>query len=124
MAKRVTLDNLPDAIADILEEYGEDTIKATHEVVKKVAKAGAKEVNASASGTFKGENYKSSWTSKSMNTRLGAEAVIYSNMPGLPHLLEKGHAKRGGGRVNGRVHIAPTAARIGKELIAGLEVTL
>lgn len=37
------------------------------------------------------------------------QATTYSTMPGLPHLLEKGHATIGGGYVAGRVHIAPAA---------------
>ncbi len=36
-------------------------------------------------------------------------ATVYSKMPGLPHLLEKGHATVGGNFVAPRVHIAPAA---------------
>ena len=34
---------------------------------------------------------------------------VYSTKPGMPHLLEKGHAKIGGGRTRAIEHIAPAA---------------
>lgn len=34
---------------------------------------------------------------------------VYSTMPGIPHLTEKGHAKVGGGKTRAIVHIAPAA---------------
>jgi len=121
---RVTLESLPDAIAEVLEKYNEDTIRATHEVVKKVAADGAKAINSSAAGAVGGNKYKRSWTSKSENSRIGASAVIYSKVPGLPHLLEHGHANRNGGRTAGRVHIAPVVDTINESLVRGIEVKL
>ena len=41
------------------------------------------------------------------DTSTGRTAVVYSRQPGLPHLLEKGHALRQGGRAGAHVHIAP-----------------
>jgi hypothetical protein len=92
----------------ILSEYQKDVKEEMDEAIKKVAKAGAKKVREN-SGVFGGTGkYANGWTSKVENGRLSAKGTIYNaKVPGLPHLLENGHAKRGGGRVPGRVHIAP-----------------
>ena len=124
MARRVTLNNLGDAIADVLEEFEDGTIRGLHQVVKKVAADGARAINSSAAGAVGGSKYKSSWTSKTDNSRLGASAVIYSKLPGLPHLLEHGHATRNGGRTAARVHIAPVVEKINQSLIKDIEVKL
>ena len=53
--------------------------------------------------------YRKSWAAKKTLDRSGKLTVTVYNRkkPGLTHLLEKGHAKRGGGRVEGTPHIAP-----------------
>ena len=64
----------------------------------------------------KEKNYGKGWTSQFETGRLSYQGVIYNkDLPGLPHLLEHGHAKRGGGRVDGRVHIKPVEDEIVKK---------
>lgn len=47
--------------------------------------------------------YAKSWTKK----KRGKMIIIHNKEYQLTHLLEKGHAKRGGGRVEAKVHILP-----------------
>lgn len=56
--------------------------------------------------------------------RLGVTAIIHNTTPGLPHLLEKGHANRDGGRTPGRVHIAPVEEELVKLFPRELEEKL
>ena len=124
MAK-TTVDTLAEDIQKILEESGEEVTKLTKETVKKVAQKGVQALKSN-SGMFGGTGkYASGWSSKVEEGRLNTTATLYNaKVPGLPHLLENGHAKRGGGRVSGRTHIAPVEAEIERiftqELEAGL----
>ena len=116
----VTADNLDKAINKILEQYKDDVTMTVKDLSMKFTKKGAEAVGQSAGAAFGGGKYARSWTSHYEEDRLSAQGVIYSKVPGLPHLLEKGHAKRGGGRVSGRTHIQP----VEKELIEAFERTV
>src|SRR5574344_1180671 len=53
------------------------------------------------------------------------EVTVHSkNRYQLAHLLEHGHAKRGGGRVAGKAHIAPSEENAVRQLEAEIERSL
>lgn len=117
MAKKVSADRFADEIIKICRKYSENVKESVGDVVKDMSKKGAKEVKARAKSTFGGSGkYADGWTSRFETGRVSAQGVIYNaKVPGLPHLLEHGHAKRGGGRVPGRAHIAPVEEEIVKQ---------
>lgn len=116
-SKVVPIDRLHDELKAILEEYGDDVAEGTAEAVREISKKGAKAVRAGARGSFGGTGrYASGWTFEIEESRLSTTGTIYNRRPGLPHLLENGHAKRGGGRVAGRAHIAPVEAELIQEI--------
>lgn len=116
MAK-TPIDKLDKVIKEALEEYAGDVNRDVAEITKKVTKAGAAAVKANAKKDFDGTGkYASGWTSTVETGRLSAQGTIYnSKVPGLPHLLEHGHAKVGGGRVPGKIHIANVEEKIARE---------
>lgn len=117
MARRITIDQLPGEVEKILSEYGDEVQKNLDSIVKEVTQKGAAAVRSSASGAVKGTGkYARGWRAKTEVGRLSTKGIIYnSRLPGLPHLLEYGHALRDGGRTNGSVHIAPVEEAVIKE---------
>lgn len=117
MAKKTPIDKLSSAISDVLEQYGAELQENVAEAVKAVSKQGAKAVRSAAKTTFGGSGeYARGWTSRADTGRVSVQGYIYNkDLPGLPHLLENGHAKRGGGRVPGRPHIKPVEEQIVKD---------
>lgn len=114
----------------ILEEYQNDVNKDMQEAVKKVTKAGAKQVKANARSAVGGKKYASGWTSQFESGRLSAQGTIYnSSQPGLPHLLEYGHVTRNG---TGRTyrptpehpHIASVEQELEQTIMKELKATL
>ena len=102
-----SIDNLADEIMKGLTEYVDLTDESMKKAVRKTATSVKKEISANAPKKTGG--YAKSWTSKKTKENSHSlEMTVHSkNRYRLAHLLEKGHAKRGGGRVSGRPHIAP-----------------
>lgn len=116
MSKRVTLDTLADSISDILQEYGDEVKENLDVITKQIAQKGQQALKNESKSKFKGNKYWKGWKVDLQVGRLDTKATIYNgSLPGLPHLLEHGHAKRNGGRVQGTVHIAPVEQKLVQE---------
>lgn len=117
-SKKTGVDGLTIEIKKILQAYGDDVAKDVAQVVKKTGQKAAKALRQESRakfGTTKDYAYSRSWTSTAQLSRQNASSIVYSKIPSRPHLLERGHAKRNGGRVPGRAHIAPVEAAINTE---------
>lgn len=121
MAKKISAGQLSSEIMSALEEYK----KVTGEVVKTAVNSVAKETKAmaQAGSPVKSGGYQKGWAVKKTSEKTGQASITVYNRtkPGLTHLLEKGHAKRGGGRVAGKPHIAPAEEYAVNELEAAIK---
>ena len=119
--RRVSVDQMADAIMDGLMEYAEIATDVMKGCVKKAGNTVKKETQAGA--PVRTGKYKKSWAVKRQReTSNTLEVVVHSrNRYQLTHLLEKGHAKRGGGRVRAVPHIAPAEEKGIRELEEGIK---
>lgn len=104
---RTTIDNMAAEIMEGLTEYAALATDTLKQCVTETSKEVKKEIQANA--PVRTGAYKKSWaTKKTAETSNSLTMVVHSkNRYQIAHLLEHGHAKRGGGRVAAIPHIAP-----------------
>ena len=119
MSRTVSIDEMASAINEGLEEYANLSAQGVKSAVRKTSKAVKDQINGSA--PVRTGRYAKSWKVKTKaESSQSLEQTVYSpNRYMLSHLLEKGHAKRGGGRVRAIPHIEP-AEEMGIEMLEGL----
>ena len=101
-------------IATILDDYSNDIYNEMQESCIRIAKEGANTLKKSS--PIKTGKYRKGWKVKSTSNLKRFSSTIYNSTNWqLTHLLEKGHAKRGGGKVSARVHIRPVEQNCIKE---------
>ena len=114
-----SIDNLASEVMSELSEYAELADTAMKKAVRKTASSVKKEISANA--PKRTGRYKKSWTTKkTKESSHSLEMTVHSkDRYQIAHLLEHGHAKRGGGRVAPIPHIAQ-AEEHGEEMLTNL----
>lgn len=121
MSDRVSIDELAEAVMDGLREYADLATSDMKAAVKRAGKAVKSDIQANAPRDT--GDYAKSWTVKAtQETPRSLVLTVYSrNRYRLTHLLEHGHAKRNGGRVQGEAHIAPAEEKGSRQLLEVIE---
>ena len=118
----VNIDQLAAEIAKGLADYSQDVVEKVNVSSEAVGKAAVKRLKETSPKRY--GKYAKSWT-MTTEKAIGQPdlRIIHAKAPHyrLTHLLEHGHAKRGGGRVEGKPHIRPAEEMVIQEFVAEVE---
>lgn len=119
--RRVSVDHMAEAITQSLGEYAELSNEVMKQSVTEVSQSVKKDIQVNA--PVRTGKYKKSWAAKKVqeNANSLTMAVHSRDRYQIAHLLEHGHAKHGGGRVQAIPHIAPAEQRGAEELAGKIE---
>lgn len=97
--RRVNVDQMADAIAQSMAEFADLSSEVMKECVTETSKSVKKEIQENA--PVRTGKYKKSWAAKKVKENANSLTMVVHSRDRyqIAHLLEHGHAKRGGGRV-------------------------
>lgn len=113
---KIEASDLAKEIERTLADYAEQVVEGLSEEVQAAGKECLKEIKDKSPKRTGG--YSKSWTIRQQSKKGNSFSfVLYNKKYGqLTHLLEHGHAKASGGRVEGTPHIAPAEEAMQKRL--------
>lgn len=116
MARKTALSGFSAAISSALNEYSGYVTAETKKAVKKAGKEAVQKLKQN-SPRDSGD-YAKSWKASTSETSHTIHVTVYAgnHQHSLTHLLENGHAKRGGGRVAAIKHIEPVNEEVVKKV--------
>ncbi|MCR2022326.1 HK97 gp10 family phage protein [Blautia pseudococcoides] len=119
--RRVRVDQMAEALAQTIAEYAELSNEVMKDYVAEVSRSVKKDIQGNA--PIRTGKYQKSWTAKKVQENANSLTMVVHSRDRyqIAHLLEHGHAKRGGGRVQAVPHIAPAEQRGAEELTAKIE---
>lgn len=120
----IRTDQLASTVMEGLKEYADLAADDMKKAVRKAGTSVRREIQQNAPSDTGA--YAKSWAvKKGKETSDSLQLIVHSkNRYQLAHLLEHGHAKRGGGRVAGKAHIAPAEEKAIQTLETEIEKAL
>ena len=118
----INIQQLASEIARGLQEYSQEVVKGINLKSEKISKEAVKELKKTSPKRY--GKYAKAWRKKT-ETKFGEpnNHIIHVDKPHyrLTHLLEHGHAKVNGGRVQGQPHIEPAEREVVEKFIREVE---
>lgn len=118
----INVDQLAAEIAKGLADYSQDVVEKVNVSSERVGKTAVKQLKQTSPKRY--GDYAKSWTMKT-EPEVGQphKRIVHVKAPHyrLTHLLEHGHAKAGGGRVEGKPHIRPAEEMVIREFMSEVE---